>query len=294
MKRKIIRIDEELCNGCGNCVPNCHEGALQIIDGKARLISDLMCDGLGACLGHCPEGAITVEEREAEEYNETEVMKGMIPNGKNTLIAHFTHLLDHEQDEYFKEGISYLFDRKDELAFDVQEVIEGIRNHVDSKSCGCSGHSNHPGGCPGSQEQSFEKNTKSTDLISSDSQLTHWPIQLHLINPSSAHFKNCDLLVAADCTAFSIGNFHPDYLKGRKLIIACPKLDDGQDSYLEKIRKLIAVAHVNTITVMRMEVPCCFSLVQMVKHAIDETGAKVPLKEIVVGTTGEIVSSNWI
>jgi len=294
MKRKIIRIDEELCNGCGNCVPNCHEGALQIIDGKARLISDLMCDGLGACLGHCPEGAITVEEREAEEYNETEVMKGMIPNGKNTLIAHFTHLLDHEQDEYFKEGISYLFDRKDELAFDVQEVIEGIRNHVDSKSCGCSGHSKHPGGCPGSQEQSFEKNTKSTDLISSDSQLTHWPIQLHLINPSSAHFKNCDLLVAADCTAFSIGNFHPDYLKGRKLIIACPKLDDGQDSYLEKIRKLIAVAHVNTITVMRMEVPCCFSLVQMVKHAIDETGAKVPLKEIVVGTTGEIVSSNWI
>ncbi|HOE04480.1 MAG TPA: 4Fe-4S dicluster domain-containing protein [Bacteroidales bacterium] len=309
MKRSIIKIDEDLCNGCGNCVPNCHEGALQIIDGKARLISDLMCDGLGACLGHCPEGAISIEEREAEEYNEVEVIKGMIPKGKNTIIAHLKHLLDHQQEVFFKQGITYLFDHKEELAFRIEEVVEGLRSKQQASSCGCGGHDhdeefeepvhhahghNHGGGCPGSAARSFQKPAAQVSTGSLQSELTQWPIQLHLINPSTPHFNGADLLIAADCTAFSMGNFHQDYLKGRKLVIACPKLDQGLDVYLNKIKALITGAHINTITVMRMEVPCCFSLVQIVKRAIEETGSKVPVKEIVVGIDGNIISNNWI
>lgn len=306
MKRSIIKIDEDLCNGCGNCVPNCHEGALQIIDGKARLISDLMCDGLGACIGHCPEGAITIEEREAEAYNEVEVIKGMVPKGKNTIIAHLKHLLDHKQDALFKQGFDYLVTNKKELPFQIEDVVDGLRHKSQSSLCGCGDHGNHEhqtpvkpahghvGACPGSAARSFGKTEVQGNVGSLQSELTHWPIQLHLINPSSPHFAGADLLIAADCTAFSMGNFHQDYLKGRKLIIACPKLDHGLDVYLEKIKALIMSAGVNTITMLRMEVPCCFSLVQIVNRAKEETGSKVPLKEIVVGINGNILSSNWV
>lgn len=307
MKRSIIKIDEDLCNGCGNCVPNCHEGALQIIDGKARLVSDLMCDGLGACLGYCPEGAISVEEREAEAYNEVEVIKGMVPKGKNTIIAHLKHLLDHEQDALFKQGINYLYEHKNDLGFRMEDVIEGLREKQEPSACGCGNHdeehSHHQepahhadqgGGCQGLASRSFGKTENPSVTGSLQSELTHWPIQLHLINPSAPHFIGSDLLIAADCTAFSVGNFHSEYLKGRKLIIACPKLDQGLDVYLEKIKALISEAKVNTITVLRMEVPCCFSLVSIVKRAIAETASKVPVKEVVVGASGNIISSNWI
>ena len=144
MKREIVNIDEELCNGCGDCIPNCHEGALQIIDGKARLISDLMCDGLGACLGYCPEGAITMEEREAEAYDEVKVMKDMVFKGKNTIIAHLSHLKNHNQTNFLKLGVEYLLDNQDRLDFNLDEVIVGrvYRDPADGSDTASNGPGN--------------------------------------------------------------------------------------------------------------------------------------------------------
>jgi ferredoxin len=294
MIREVVKIDESKCDGCGLCVPNCHEGALQIIDGKARLISDLLCDGLGACIGHCPQGAITIEKREAEPYNEIRAMDLMIEKGVNTVVAHLKHLIEHNETEYFKEGLDYLHANKDKLQFDINEVLDKIYENVENEDepIAC--------GCPGSMARDFshKTNTNIAASVSANeqiaSELTQWPIQLHLINPSASYFKNTDLLVSADCVAFSLGNFHPKYLKGKKLIIACPKLDDDIQSYIEKIRQLIDIAQVNTITVMIMQVPCCRGLLQIVQTASENAKRKVPVKLIVVGLEGEILQEIWV
>lgn len=288
MLREIVKIDEELCNGCGDCVPGCHEGALQIIDGKARLISDLMCDGLGACLGHCPQGAISIEKREAEAYNETKVMEIMIKKGKNTVLAHMKHLKEHNETAFLKEAVQYLTKNKDILDFDPNEIIEEVHHH---------GHHDHHtgGGCPGSKAMVINKAESEAEnsVVSGKSELRQWPVQMHLINPAAAYFKKTDLLLAADCTAFSMGNFHQDYLKGKSLIIACPKLDQGVESYIEKVRALIDDAMINTITVLRMQVPCCGGLLQIVNTARSKAGRNVPVKEIIVSIEGEILSEEW-
>jgi len=294
MMRDVVKIDESKCDGCGLCVPNCHEGALQIIDGKARLISDLLCDGLGACIGHCPQGAITIEKREAEPYNEIKAMDLMIEKGANTVVAHLKHLIEHNESDYFKEGLDYLHANKDKLNFDINEVLDKIYENEDSEAeekqetLAC--------GCPGSMAKDFSHKHEPVkqNLEEIPSELSQWPIQLHLINPSASYFKNADLLVAADCTAFSTGNFHPKYLKGKKLIIACPKLDSGIQTYIDKIRQLIDIAKVNTITVMIMQVPCCMGLLQIVQTALDNAKSKVPLKLIVVGLEGEILQEKWV
>ena len=280
MKRKIIKIDEALCNGCGMCVPNCAEGALQIIDGKARLISDLFCDGLGACLGNCPLGAIEVEEREAEPYDEKKVMEHVVKGGENVIKAHLKHMLDHGETEYYNQGIQYLKDNK--IQIQTEEPKEKIKMH---------------GGCPGSRTVDFSNNSendkeKSVGNISSE--LQQWPIQLHLKSPMASYFKGADLLIAADCTAFAMGNFHQDYLKGKKLVIACPKLDANKEVYLDKITALINDSKVNTITVLMMEVPCCGGLIAMVMEALRNASRKVPVKSIVVGLRGEVVSEDWV
>ncbi len=288
MKRDIVRIDEDLCNGCGLCIPNCHEGALQIIDGKARLVSDLMCDGLGACLGHCPENAITIEKREARQYNETEVVKDILKKGKNVLIAHLKHLEEHGEVNYLNEAMSFL--KNAEInGFTYTEILNDMKKEQND---------NHEGhcGCQGSKPQSFNVDVErlANQKINVQSQLTHWPVQLHLINPQSSYFEKSDLLVAADCVAYTLGNFHSDYLRGKKLVIACPKLDSGLEIYLEKIKSLIDDAGVNTITVMMMEVPCCSGLLKLVKQAVSETQRKVPVKSVVVGIKGEILSEDWV
>jgi len=293
MKREIIKIDEELCNGCGDCVPNCHEGALQIIDGKARLVSELMCDGLGACIGHCLVDALTIEYREAENYNETAVIKEMIPNGKNTIIAHLSHLKEHGETAFLKEAVGYLESVRPELPFNLDEVKKAVHGKPkpQAKSSGCGG------GCPGSQSQDFRLDMPAIEQEkqgSLQSQLTQWPVQLHLVNPAASFFQNADLLVAADCVAFAKGDFHSKDLKDKALAIACPKLDQGQEVYLNKLISLIDNAKINTITVMIMEVPCCGGLLRLVKQATEMAQRKVPVKATIISVKGEVISEEWV
>jgi Pyruvate/2-oxoacid:ferredoxin oxidoreductase delta subunit len=282
MKRTIINIDENKCTGCGLCIPNCPEGAIQIIDGKARLVSDLMCDGLGACLGHCPEGAISQIEREAEAYDERKVMVNIVKQGVNTIKAHLKHLESHNQTEFYNQAVAFL----NENNIPVPNIKEAAMPHQ------------HFEGCPGSRTMSFadERENSATEDLGGKrpSALTHWPVQMHLISPNSPHYQSKDVLLAADCVAFSLGDFHKDYLKGKALAIACPKLDEGQEVYLEKIKALIDEAKINTLTVMIMQVPCCGGLLRLVQKAAAECKRKVPVKCIVVGIKGDILSEEWV
>lgn len=302
MKRDILKIDEELCNGCGQCVPNCHEGALQVIDGKVRLVSELMCDGLGACIGHCPEGAITIEKREAEPYNETKVMEQMKDKGKNTVVAHLKHLKDHGETGFLQEGVVFLKEHRTELSFSVEEVMTEVHNHgktvINQRLVQNQvSHNHNGGGCPGSRTVVIDKKENSestTQSADQPSELRQWPVQMHLVNPNAPYFRGADLLLAADCVAFSLGSFHNKFLKGRSLAIACPKLDHGTETYVEKLVAMIDTAKVNTITVMMMEVPCCGGLLQMVRAALAGATRKVPVKKMIVGINGEILQDEWI
>ena len=290
MKREIIKIDEQKCNGCGLCIPNCHEGALQIVDGKARLISDLMCDGLGACIGHCPQGAITIEKREAEAYNETLVMEEMITKGKNTVIAHLKHLKDHNEQGFLKEGMQYLKQNEDKLDFKISEIINEVMKEEAKQHSGCGG------GCPGSAPVDLRPviESKPQNEDSHYSALRQWPVQMHLINPAASYFINSDLLLAADCAAYSCGNFHSKLLNGKTLAIACPKLDQGLNVYLEKLIKLIDESKINTITVAIMEVPCCGGLLQLAQTAVKNAKRNIPLKLIILGIDGNIIKEEWV
>jgi len=293
MKRDIIKIDEDKCTGCGDCVPNCHEGALQMIDGKVRLVSELMCDGLGACIGHCPEGAITIEQREAEPYDELKVMEAMVPKGYNTVVAHLRHLREHNETFFLKQGMGYLIQHEADLNFKIRDVKDAVHQTVapaTTSSCG--------GGCPGSQTVVFDPSTLRPmgleKTVSASSQLRQWPVQLHLINPAAVYFQGCDLLVAADCSAFSLGDFHSNWLKNRSLVIACPKLDQGKEIYLKKLIELIEGSKVNIITVLIMEVPCCGGLLQLVQMAAQRSARKVPVKAVTVSIKGEILDEQWV
>jgi NAD-dependent dihydropyrimidine dehydrogenase PreA subunit len=277
MKRKIINIDQEKCSGCGMCVPDCPEGALQIIDGKARLVGDLLCDGLGACITSCPEDAISVEEREAEPYDEVRVLENIIPQGRNVLQAHLRHLRDHSQAEYYQQALSYL--HKHKIAVDLPP--EHANPQPATKQC------------PGSQTLAFRSPQNGTgDGQSRHSQLSHWPIQLHLISPSAPHFRNSDLLIAADCVAFSHGDFHRNFLKSHTLAIACPKLDTNQEIYLDKLTSLIDEAQLKSIRVIIMQVPCCRGLLQLVVEAAGRAKQSVPVSCVTVGIQGQILGED--
>jgi len=301
MVRDILKIDEELCTGCGLCVPNCHEGALQVIDGKVRLVSELMCDGLGACIGYCPEGAITIEKREAEPYDEVRVMEQMVNKGRNTIAAHLKHLKDHGETGYLKEGAEYLRQNRSGLGFDPDSLLAEVhysgKQSPDADKHHHHSHAHKSGGCPGSKEKVLERPAAAatvTSVENSQSELRHWPVQMHLINPNASYFQGADLLVAADCVAYSTGSFHSRFLKGKSLVIACPKLDRNTEIYVEKLTALIDIARVNTITVMMMEVPCCGGLLQMIKAASSPASRKVPVKQMIVSISGEILKEEWI
>lgn len=304
MLRDVVVIDRTKCNGCGSCVTGCHEGALQIIDGKAVLVSELMCDGLGACIGECPEGAISVEKKEAQPYSELRVMEEMFPKGENTVRAHMMHLKDHQEYALLNEAIHFLRNRSSEAGFDVEKLIAELRRQPEKSApkpitlSAMSKTHSHGASCPGSKSRSFTAFSSIPEETGIDEQdtpsaLTHWPVQLHLINPLAGHFRNSDLLLAADCVAFSMGNFHARWLQGKTLAIACPKLDSDQEIYVRKLTDLIETAKVNTITVLIMEVPCCGGLVQLVRMAAEKASRKVPVKTVVVSIQGEILRENW-
>jgi ferredoxin len=283
---------------------------LQVIDGKVRLVSELMCDGLGACIGHCPEGAITIETREAEPYSEVRVMEQMKDKGKNTIIAHLKHLKDHGETGFLQDGVKYLHANRATLNFNLEEVITEVHNHhlsaedtpfrgqgASIPQQGASHNHSGGGGCPGSRTMVIEKPLAAVPSpVGADqpSELRQWPVQMHLVNPNAPYFRSSDLLLAADCVAFSLGAFHNNHLKGKSLAIACPKLDSGSEIYIEKLTAMIDVAKINTITVMMMEVPCCGGLLQMVRQALAAASRKVPVKKIIVGIGGDILQEEWV
>ncbi|HNX90432.1 MAG TPA: 4Fe-4S binding protein [Candidatus Omnitrophota bacterium] len=265
MKRKIIKIDETKCNGCGQCIPNCPEGALRIIDGKAKLREDALCDGLGACIGRCPLGAITIEEREAEAYDESKVMENVIRADR--VNEHLEHLKANGENGYLEQAVRFLDGKKNP-------------GHV------------HPGVCPGARMMDIRReNGDSVSCGGEDvaSTLEQWPIQLHLLNPAAPYFKNADIVVAADCVPFAYAGFHQRFLKGKKLIIFCPKLDDGQDVYIEKMAEIFRANDIKTVTVVHMVVPCCRGTESLVEEAIRRSGENVILKEYMISLEGNIV-----
>jgi len=299
MKRTIIKIDEELCNGCGNCVKGCHEGALQLINEKAVMVSELYCDGLGACIGECPVGAIVLEEREAEPYSEVAVMERIAPKGESVILAHLKHLKEHGEKTLMKEGVGYL------RSHNIQVDLSSIHGQEER----------HGGGCPGSAARSWGpvENQKApvyeacqvpgpaksnrpvfAPIQSQPSELRQFPVQLHLINPQAPYFQGANLLLAADCTAFAAGDFHSRFLKGKKLAIACPKLDSNMDNYKEKLVSMIDDAQIETLTVLIMEVPCCGGLLGVAKAARDRASRNIPIKVIVLSVQGEVKSEEWI
>jgi NAD-dependent dihydropyrimidine dehydrogenase PreA subunit len=242
--RKIVKIDEEKCTGCGLCIPNCAEGALRVIDGKARLVSDKFCDGLGACLGHCPEDALNVIERDADEFDEKAV------------------------EDYLHEK---------------EKAAAAPKPKAQPQPAPFTG-------CPSSRAMHFkvpEAQTRPGSKEQSVSMLSHWPVQLKLVPINAPYFQDADLLVAADCVPFAYPDFHRDFLKGKAVVVGCPKLDDVQ-LYREKLTEILRTNSIKSVTVPYMEVPCCFGLVKAVEDALSASGKDIPLKKVKIGVRGEI------
>lgn len=270
-KRKIIRIDDNVCNGCGDCIPNCPEGAIQIIDNKARLISDLFCDGLGACIGHCPQGAITIEEREATPYDEKKVMANIVKHGINTIAAHIKHLKDHNETAYLNEAMAYLKENKISLSKEKEAHMAGH---------GLSG-------CPGSRVVEMSRKEAPGapgPLVASE--LRQWPVQIMLVPVNAPYFRNADLLIAADCVPFAYPNFHTELLKGKILLVGCPKLDDLA-VYEEKITAILKNNDIRSVTYAHMEVPCCFGLISIIEEAVKGSKKHIPFKDVTISISGE-------
>ncbi len=300
VKRKVININEELCNGCGSCIPNCPEGALQIIDGKARLVSDLFCDGLGACIGECPVGAIATEEREALPYDEKRVMDNIAEQGINVINAHLRHLKDHNETEYLRQALDYLKEKNIEIPDDFKEESIKEENSEKEKNteCGSSGV------CPGSRIADFTDKEKTHKVepgiwktplsempeeeIVKKTQLKHWPIQIKLVPPNAPFLQNSSLLIAADCVPFTHPDFHEKFLKGKVLLIGCPKFDDAQ-FYLQRISDIVSNNDIKSITVVYMEVPCCFGLISIAQEAIKRSGRIIPFVAVKISIKGEII-----
>ena len=236
MKRMIVRIDEAKCTGCGQCASACAEGAIRIVDGKARLISENYCDGLGACLGECPEDAITIEEREADEFDEKAVEAARRPPATPEPAPHV---------------------------------------------------------CPGTAMRELKPHrapgTESA-APAGESELRHWPVQLKLVAPSAPFLKDADLLLAADCVPFAMADFHPKFLRGRSVIIGCPKLDDPA-FYVEKLTEVFKRSGIRSVTVLHMEVPCCFGLKRIAEAALEASGRKIPMRDVTVSIEGKVVAA---
>ncbi|MDD1704479.1 MAG: 4Fe-4S dicluster domain-containing protein [Methanoregula sp.] len=283
MKRKIIQIDEKRCTGCGQCIPDCPEGALQLIEGKARLVSDLSCDGLGACIGTCPEGAIHSVEREAEAYNERVVMENIARQGPAVIRAHLEHLTSHRQQEYYHQALEYLDEHN-------LPVPPHSKPKAPSGEPSCPGHG-HVGSCPGSAARSIARGPfrSVAPAPSRKSELRQWPIQLALLNPDAAYFEDADLLISADCAPFAYADLHKDLLRDRIVIIFCPKLDLDIEGYITKLAEIFSKHAIKSVTVLRMEVPCCGGVRYVLDQALGRSGKTISVTEKTVTIQGEIV-----
>ena len=256
MKRKIITIDENLCNGCGDCAVACAEGAIQIVDGKARVTKDQFCDGFGDCIGECPTGALFIEEREADSFDPEATKR---------------HLLQTQGSQA------------------VVRMEQAATRHAVPQTTTAAPHPKE-GGCPGSRAMQFDKDPAKPDPSQPGevpSQLSHWPIQMSLVSPDMPIFKNADLLLAADCTAFSFGDFHRRLLAAKVLIIGCPKLDDTEP-YIEKLTEIIKKNNLRSLTVAHMEVPCCHGLAHLAQEALQRAGSDLKGHTIILGICGDI------
>jgi ferredoxin len=278
MKRKIINIDDTKCNGCGLCLPDCPEGALQLIEDKARLVSDLFCDGLGACIGSCPQDAITVLEREAEPYSEARVVQNIARQGEPVMKAHLEHLLGHGEIGLYNEAIEYM--KKNNIT---------IPEHIGTENeCGHEFHA-----CPGSAAMSIERSPSKEDVHKpnerSESELRQWPVQLMLLNPQAPYFDNADLLISADCAPFAYSDFHRDFLQNKIVIMFCPKLDPHIDEYIDKMTTILSSHNIKSITIAKMEVPCCGGVNFVVNQALQKSGKKIPVKDYTISIKGEAV-----
>ncbi len=250
--RRIIKIDEDKCNGCGKCVSACVEGAIQLIDGKARLVSESYCDGLGACIGECPQGAITIEEREAEEFDlQSALAHASLARGS----SEFSHA------DKTETGISHV--------------------HSDGTICPSARSIDRRG-------QLAEKKHPDESAIAVSSELVNWPVKLRLVNPRAPFFQDADLLLAADCTAFAYGAFHPSLLRDKVLIVCCPKFED-LDLHIEKFSEILRTNSIKAITVVKMEVPCCSGIVRLAEAAIQSSGKQIPLDTVTISISGELL-----
>jgi len=304
MKRNIISIDEKKCTGCGQCIPDCPEGAIQLIDEKARLVSDLFCDGLGACIGTCPAGAITVIEREAVPYDEKAVMAKIVPQGPAVIKAHLSHLACHGQIDFYDIAIGYLKEKNipvpDHIA--PAHTIKPIVSVKDPQSvgsrtvegvCHAGPHEPHPfAACPGSAARSIPRapgmGPRQPTAGAGPSELRQWPVQLALLNPAAPYFDNADLLISADCVPFAYANFHADFLRGRILIMFCPKLDQDIEGYIEKLAAIFSQHTIRSITLVHMEVPCCGGVGYVVDKALTKAGVTIPLTEKTITIDGNL------
>ncbi len=275
MKRDMILIDEDKCDGCGACIPNCPEGALQVIDGKARLVGEALCDGLGACIGHCPRGAMTVIRREAEEYDERKVMANIVRQGINVVAAHLKHLDDHGQTAYLAQAIAYL----DEQGIDVPAYKQPAGPPT-GPAAACAGWK--------PPERTAEAPGATGSLAS---ELRQWPVQLKLVPVSAPYFRKADLLIGADCVPFAHGGFHGELLKGKAVIVFCPKLDAGVDEYVEKLARIFKENEIKSIEIAHMEVPCCFGTNRVVEAALEKSGMNIPVQSTVVSVQGKVLET---
>lgn len=242
--RQIIRIDEDLCNGCGQCVTACAEGALQIIDGKARLVSETYCDGLGACLGECPQDALSFESREADDFDEAAAMEHVAASGQ-AVHAH-NHTAQHAHHQGFVCPSAKTIDRTKDAR---QETSGGVGKTA--------------------------------------SELRQWPVKLYLVNPNAPYFENADLLIAADCVGFAYGGLHPDFMRGKTLVIGCPKFDDVA-LYAEKLEEILSANNIKSITVLQMDVPCCAGMQRLAEHAVAASGKSTPVDVVTISLSGEV------